>query len=451
MIVGITTVRNEADIIETCLRHHLAEGVDHLIVADNLSTDGTDDIVTELRDEGLPITLVRDTEVAHNHGPKMTRLAEQARKMGADWVLPFDADEFFYTDHGTIADTLARVPGDVGVLHAAGWDHIATDDTGQPSPWRRAQPQRLPKVLFRAAEGITVHPGQHGVDHPLRAEIGPICYRHFQYRTSGQMVAKLRHGRTAADLSDDPPMAHAHWRELGALSDAELHAHWLMLQCESGLIFDPAPIRRDVSVAVVIPTLDPESEMCRAAVQAVKDTAPDAEVIVEHDTARAGFAETCNRGAARTDADVLVFLNDDTVVQPGWLPALVRRVGWGVVGGLLVYPNGQVQHSGVFLRRRAVLEAYNRTTPSPSGAVPAVTGACLAIGRTMWDQLDGFDTDYRNGYEDVDLCLRARQAGADVWFAADCRVVHLESQSPGRFDHAQHNIALLHQRWGHLI
>lgn len=193
--------------------------------------------------------------------------------------------------------------------------------------------------------------------------------------------------------------------------------------------------------------------MCVAAVDAVTATAPDAFVIVEHDRERAGFAETCNAGACRTTADVLVFLNDDTTVLPGWLDCLVGATeSAAIAGAALFYPDGQIQHTGVFLRRdgQGRLEAYNRRTQAASGAVPAVTGACLAIRRDVWDDLGGFDESYRNGYEDVDLALRAREAGHEVAFVAESQVVHLESKSPGRFDHAPQNIALLQERWGSL-
>lgn len=211
-----------------------------------------------------------------------------------------------------------------------------------------------------------------------------------------------------------------------------------------------------MTVAVIIPTLDPESEMCVAAVDAVTATALDVFVIVEHDRERAGFAETCNAGAARTTADILVFLNDDTVVQTGWLEALTQPLsgpeGVAIAGAALFYPDGQIQHTGVFLRRDPAgrLEAYNRRSQAKAGPVPAVTGACLAIRRDVWDELGGFDESYVNGYEDVDLCLRAREAGHEVVLTA-AQVVHLESRSPGRFDHAQQNIDLLQQRWGDLL
>ena len=149
---------------------------------------------------------------------------------------------------------------------------------------------------------------------------------------------------------------------------------------------------------------------------------------------------------------MLVFLNDDTIPQPGWLDAIEAAVTDDrIVGGLMVYPDGNIQHSGVFFRRRnGTLEAYNRQTTAPSGEVPAVTGACLAITRKRWDDLGGFDGGYLNGYEDVDICLRHREAGGHVWYAAECVVVHLESQSPGRFTHAQQNVARLQARWGQL-
>ncbi len=213
-----------------------------------------------------------------------------------------------------------------------------------------------------------------------------------------------------------------------------------------------------MTVAVVIPTLDPESEMCVAAVDAVTATAPDVFVIVEHDQERAGFAETCNAGAARTTADVLVFLNDDTVVQTGWLGQLTAPLSTrngvpsaAITGAALFYPDGQIQHTGVFMRRDQAgrLEAYNRRSQAKTGPVPAVTGACLAVRRDVWDDLGGFDEDYVNGYEDVDLCLRAREAGHEVVMTA-AQVVHLESRSPGRFDHAPQNIKLLQERWGDL-
>lgn len=209
-----------------------------------------------------------------------------------------------------------------------------------------------------------------------------------------------------------------------------------------------------MNVSVVIPTLN-RSDLLDQAVTAVRDTS-DAELVVQLDEDRDGFAATCNRGAKEATGEVLVFLNDDTVVLDGWLDALLAPLSGPesavIAGARLHYPDGGIQHTGVFLRRtpQGILEAYNRRTLAQSGPVPAVTGACLAIDREAWDRLGGFDESYRNGYEDVDLCLRAREAGGEVVYCAESAVIHFESQSAGRFDHASENIALLQERWGDL-
>lgn len=204
-----------------------------------------------------------------------------------------------------------------------------------------------------------------------------------------------------------------------------------------------------MSATVIIPTLDPDSPMVA---QCLEHIGPDVDVKVIHDTDRDGFVATCTRGADDATGDVLVFLNDDTVPQPGWLDAIEAAVTDDrIVGGLMAYPDGRIQHSGVFFRRRGgTLEAFNRHRTAPTGEVPAVTGACLAITRKRWDELGGFDEGYVNGYEDVDICLRHREAGGHVWFVSECVVVHFESQSPGRFSHAQQNVDRLQARWGHL-
>lgn len=198
---------------------------------------------------------------------------------------------------------------------------------------------------------------------------------------------------------------------------------------------------------IVIPTLD-RADLLEQCLSALADTAPG--VPVEVVGFGWDFAAHCNYGAM-TPGDPIVFLNDDTLPQPGWLKALVKpfddpRVG--VTGARLTYPDGRIQHAGVrFETVRGILTAYNVLTDEPSRYVDAVTGACMAVRRDAFG--DGFDTGYRNGYEDVDLCLRVSEDGWRIWYAADSHVVHLESQSgPARWAHVQHNINRLQERWG---
>jgi len=448
-VYGITVVRDEADIVETSLRH-MAREVDHLIVGDHRSTDGTTDILAALADE-LPLTVVTETHPGHHQDERMTRYAAMAHEQGAEWVVPFDADEIWYSDGGTLREALAACPEQIGVLACRGWDHMVRDDEGPFSPWRQPTQQPLPKVVFRAHPQVQVAMGNHSVAHPLPSGEGPINYRHFQYRDFEQLVRKVREGTKATDAAGHDTDTDFHWRELAAMSDDELRLRWAVT-CSQDFVYDPPPIRRDVSVSVVVPTLD-RADLLARCVAAVAETT-DAELVIERDEHRDGFAAVCNRAAKSASGDVLVFLNDDTIPQSGWVDALTRRSAWGVVGGLLVYPDGRPQHSGVFLRRdgQGRVEAFNRQSVAESGEVPAVTGACLAIGRDLWDSLGGFDEGFRNGYEDVDLCLRAREAGGRVFLAADCQVVHLESQSDHteRFGSVESNVALLQERWGDL-
>lgn len=198
-------------------------------------------------------------------------------------------------------------------------------------------------------------------------------------------------------------------------------------------------------ISVVIPTLN-RSDLLARCLEALADE--DVCVVGEG----LSFAEHCNLGAARTNGDLIVFLNDDTVPHPGWLEALTRafkdeRVG--MTGAKLLYPDGSIQHSGVYLDRPGgVLTAHNRTTDAPSRFVQAVTGACMCVRRTAFEDLGGFDAGFVNGYEDVDLCLRFGEAGWRIWYERDAVVTHHESASgPARWTHVRENVARLQEKW----
>lgn len=248
MIVGIAMVRDEADVIEPVIRHTFAEGVDRIIVADNLSTDDTRPILERLADE-FPLEIVDDPDPAYYQDRKMTALARAAEAEDADWIVPFDADEVWYSPLGApLADVLADLPYDV--IKAYGWDHIVTPaDPAGPIParivHRRTDTQKFPKVLFRAGDDFRLHMGNHDVDRAgKRLEgHGLVEYRHFGFRSLEQMARKYRNGKQAYDATDLPWLYGTHWREGGMLTDLELSAHWDVLRSEDGLIYDPAPLR----------------------------------------------------------------------------------------------------------------------------------------------------------------------------------------------------------------
>ena len=165
-----------------------------------------------------------------------------------------------------------------------------------------------------------------------------------------------------------------------------------------------------------------------------------------------------NRGAQAASGEVLVFLNDD--IEPlsaDWLNELlaqVQRPEVGVVGAKLLYPSGAIQHAGIALGLMDGTGHPHRGTLGQSfwpwslatRNVSAVTGACLAIRRRVFEELGGFDACFPVNYNDVDLCLRARRAGYEVLCETSAVLRHLESRTrvPGI---SWQERELFYQRW----
>ena len=160
--------------------------------------------------------------------------------------------------------------------------------------------------------------------------------------------------------------------------------------------------------------------------------------VVTHAT-NAGFAITCNSGAAAAAGDYLVFLNNDTIPQPGWLKALVSYIEEhdtaAVVGSKLLYPNDTVQHAGVAISQdgfpRHIYTGFPAGHPAVNKArkFQIVTAAAMLARRADFDDIGGFDTAFQNGYEDVDLCLRLGERNLEVHYCPESVLYHLESAS----------------------
>ena len=163
-------------------------------------------------------------------------------------------------------------------------------------------------------------------------------------------------------------------------------------------------------------------------------------------SANRGYSGANNLGAAHAHGDCLVFLNSDAFPQgPGWLEQLVdllaTRPDVGAVGPRLVFADGSIQHAGMAFMRRDELGIWTNHHPrmglDPSldphrdlAIVPSVTGACLAIRRTDFDRVGGWDTGYLIGdFEDSDLCLKLRAEGMNIGYLPSVQLTHLERQS----------------------
>lgn len=229
-------VRDELDIISETVGHML-EQVDHVIVADNNSRDGTWERLT-LMAAGDPgrLHLKPDPEVAYYQAEKMTALAEEARQMGAEWVVPFDADEMWLPARWTIGELLRDLPNEASVAEAQLLDHVATAKDVETDPpvqrmrWRRPAVAPLRKVAVRTWAGLRIAQGNHSAafpDMPYSLTVtGQLEVRHFPYRSPEQFISKVRNGAEAYAMTDLPASVGAHWRAYGKLSDEQLRDHF---------------------------------------------------------------------------------------------------------------------------------------------------------------------------------------------------------------------------------
>lgn len=171
-----------------------------------------------------------------------------------------------------------------------------------------------------------------------------------------------------------------------------------------------------------------------------------------------GFATSCNSGVAASSGRHVVLLNNDTQPCDGWLDALLRYADAhphaAVVGAKLLWPDDTVQHAGVAISQSRDVRHIYAGLPGDHPAVcrsrryAIVTGACMLVRREVFEELDGFDTAFVNGYEDVDFCLRAGERGHEVHYCHEAVVYHLASSSRGDDpDHDDHNRDLYRLRW----
>ncbi len=250
------------------------------------------------------------------------------------------------------------------------------------------------------------------------------------------------------------------------------------------------PVRRDSVVSIIIPTIASKGLIATTIERIRANTNwPDYEIVCLDNIPPDGSADQRrwkrwigdkadrvvevaapfnwsrfnNVGALAARGDILVFMNDDMeVLDADWLFGLVaeaQRPEIGVVGPQLLYPDGSVQHAGIFLGRgsgRHAFRLYPRDAPGPFGLaltqreVISVTGACMAMRRDVFEALGGFDELHDVVNNDLDFNLRVRRSGLSVVYTPAVSLVHHEMVSRAELGD-DYNSAHFEREWGNLF
>lgn len=217
-MIAVCMARNEAAIIGTVIDHLYAEGVDRVVVEDGTSTDDTYEIALE---HGA--TVLREPSRVYDQPATMNRLISEWASPG-EWVIPFDADEFWCGLTNLNGEAVA-VPV---YLH-------------RDPKYRRPHPKPLPKVAYRYQPDVILGSGNHTVNLPTIA--AEITVREWQYRSLDHLRQKAQKTRELHEHTPDLPAGYgAHADRLAAMTDLELAAEWDTLLA-GDWTHDPIPCR----------------------------------------------------------------------------------------------------------------------------------------------------------------------------------------------------------------
>src|SRR5262249_8833912 len=296
----------------------------------------------------------------------------------------------------------------------------------------------LEKVVGAYSKWRREHPEIKNIDDEIRAAQFPVIPRSGQKDTDAQVPASaLGKHATAVPASPAPSLP------LESIS---------------------FPQHEEVEVSIVIPVFNKlhYTHACLASLQTAEEQLAFEVIVVDdcsmdgtaeaiarvpvivylRNKSNSGFIASCNSGAKPARGKYLVFLNNDTLVKPGWLTALVetfkeeRRAG--IVGSKLVYPDGRLQEAGGIVWQDASGWNYGRFDDAGKPGynylreVDYCSGAALMIPKALFESVSGFDSRYAPGYyEDTDLAFKIRQAGYRVLYQPMSEVIHYEGATGG--------------------
>jgi len=209
-------VRNEESIIEENIFFHRRMGVDRFLIMNHISTDNTLSILNRLKEEGVDIVVYEQNSPKYLQAEWMSFLSQEAHRLGTDWVIMIDADEFFLPKKPTIKDYLASVPECIDVIQCLWYNNF---------PVKGVTPFYLNtyfvpylymyKVIMRASPNSGVVMGNHAPTHTDRCvrEHDALRVMHFQHRDKASVYGKYVLGGEALVNSNLPAGVGSHWRD----------------------------------------------------------------------------------------------------------------------------------------------------------------------------------------------------------------------------------------------
>ncbi|EKS73279.1 family 2 glycosyl transferase [Burkholderia sp. SJ98] len=304
----------------------------------------------------------------------------------------------------------------------------------------------------------------------------------------------LYHARAASRPADAAIVraVDAHLKRIGVAATVTPLGNGIGMLRVRYLLPSPAPL-----VSIVVPTRD-GVELLRQCIESIfaKSTYPNFEILVVDngsvkpetfayfDTLRArsnvrvipddrpfNFSALNNAAITVARGEFVCLLNNDIeVISPDWLEELVSIAAQpanGAVGACLWYPNDTLQHGGVVLGlggiaghmhykiRRGALGYFGRAVVTQN--VSVVTAACLVIRKSIYNEVGGLDEAFAVAFNDVDFCIRVRDAGyRNVW-TPHAELYHHESatrgsdMAPEKFQRFQREVRLMESRWGDVL
>lgn len=226
-VISFSLAKNEEDIIEAFVRQNL-KYIDHMYIADNLSTDGTRDILNALVEEGLPLTVLDDPEQGHQQNLKTTKAYQElAKTVEFDAIFFIDADEFLYgaplvAPEGRYPGKFYHVERERYVIH----DPALTDQNViSRMTYKLKEPETNKSMIFHdrnAFENVEIGTGNHHVYREKKRKVHGVLpnlkLAHFPIRSKRQYLSKMVLGWISLMLRDETVRFQekpqgSHWRD----------------------------------------------------------------------------------------------------------------------------------------------------------------------------------------------------------------------------------------------